>query len=226
MVRRPRDRVRAARAPGTYGRAVLRSEARRTVAAIVALAVSLVVLGLLDGFRSNVFLALEVAAIVSVLVIDRLASARLERRLQGVRGEQRVGAILDSLAGDGWLTVHDLPTGRGNIDHVAVGPGGVVTVETKSHRGVITVAQLGRPWLAQAYAQRKHLEQVIGEPVDSLLVFSHAYLIGQAVSRRRGVLVLPARMLANHLRNRVQRLSQDEISRLHAQVLAALEQAV
>lgn len=91
--------------------------------------------------------------------------------------------------------------GRGNIDHVVVGPGGVFTIETKSHAGRRKVDQIDPAWLAQACAQAKVLERVAGTKVQPLLVFSRAYL-DRPVSRHKGVVVLPARMLAGHLRRR------------------------
>src|SRR3989442_2369428 len=48
---------------------------------------------------------------------------RSDRRHRGVRGEEKVGAILDGQSSHGWLTVHDASTGQGNIDHIAIGPG-------------------------------------------------------------------------------------------------------
>jgi hypothetical protein len=214
--------VAGVRKPGGHGLTILRTHARRCIAAIVTTAVLLIVLGLALWFRSRQFLVVEAAAIVMLLVLDRVMSPRLERRQRGVRGEQRVGAILDSLAEDGWRVLHDAPTVHGNIDHVAVGPAGVVTIETKSHRGRIAVAELDRPWLAQAYAECKHLERLIEEPVDGLLVFSDAYLIGRPVLRRRGVLVLPARLLAQHLRSRRHLLSPEEVDSLYERVTSAL----
>lgn len=56
------------------------------------------------------------------------------RRL-GLRGEQAVAEALHSIevAGAGYVSFHDVPKdGRGNIDHVVVGPGGVFVIETKT----------------------------------------------------------------------------------------------
>jgi hypothetical protein len=56
------------------------------------------------------------------------------RRL-GLRGEQAVAEVLHSfeVAGAGYVSFHDVPKeGRGNIDHVVVGPAGVFVIETKT----------------------------------------------------------------------------------------------
>jgi hypothetical protein len=51
--------------------------------------------------------------------------------------------------------------------------------------------------------------------LSALLVFSRAYLVGRPVTRQRGVVVLPARMLAGHLRRHPELLSALEVRRLH-----------
>ena len=49
---------------------------------------------------------------------------------KGAEGEERVGPLLDSLAKHGWKTLHSIPVGKnGDIDHLAIGPGGVVLVQ-------------------------------------------------------------------------------------------------
>jgi len=75
--------------------------------------------------------------------------------------------------------------------------------------------------LKQAYAERKTLERLTGMRADALLVFSRAYL-DRPVSRQRGVLVLPARMLAGHLACRERKLDAAEVDRIHSQLVAAL----
>lgn len=150
-------------------------------------------------------------------------SPDLDRRQRGNEGELYVAAILDGLAADGWRTLHDVSIGeRGNIDHVLVGPGGVLTVETKSHGGRRRADSIDERWLHQAYAQCKQLERFTGMEVDSLLVFSRAFLIGRPVFRTGGVLVLPARMLAGHLAHREPVLSPERVDAVHRQLASAL----
>lgn len=64
--------------------------------------------------------------------------ARGTRYRKGIRGEELVSSLLVGLSDDFFL-INDvtLPGHRGNIDHVLVGPCGVVTIETKNYRGVI-----------------------------------------------------------------------------------------
>ncbi len=64
----------------------------------------------------------------------RLAAGREAR---GLAGERVVGAVLDELGAAGWRVLHDrrLPGSVANIDHIAVGPGGIVVVDAKAYRG-------------------------------------------------------------------------------------------
>ena len=61
---------------------------------------------------------------------------------KGIVGEELVSTLLAGLPDDFYL-INDvtLPGHRGNIDHVLVGPCGVVVIETKNYRGVIKCDQ-------------------------------------------------------------------------------------
>jgi hypothetical protein len=55
----------------------------------------------------------------------------------GAGGEETIGARLEKLRKHGWHVLHAVPVGdRGSdIDHVVIGPGGVWTLNTKTHPG-------------------------------------------------------------------------------------------
>ena len=80
-----------------------------------------------------------VAAFVPLFVLGRAASVggRLDSvRLQrGIVGEERVASLLNGLQSEGFTAIHDLEIGRGNADHVLVGPTGVFVIETKDWGG-------------------------------------------------------------------------------------------
>lgn len=62
---------------------------------------------------------------------------------QGAEGERQVASALEPLAQFGWLAAHDVHwPGRpqANIDHIAVGPGGVVVIDAKNWTGAVTLA--------------------------------------------------------------------------------------
>src|SRR5690606_5046380 len=56
----------------------------------------------------------------------------------GFFGERYVAEWLEPLKADGWFIFHDIPclgaAGKFNLDHVAVGPGGIWLIETKTRR--------------------------------------------------------------------------------------------
>lgn len=210
----------ATRAPATHGRKTVQRMTLRALLACAVLGVAPIALGLLVGFSSPFVAAVALAGIATMLIGEKRLTPALDRRIRGNRGEQHVGAILDGMRAAGWLALHDLSSGRGNIDHVLIGPGGLFTVETKSHAGRIGVNRLDSRWLKQAYAQRKLVEGIVGRDVEALLVFSRAYL-DRPISRQRGVLVLPARMLVAHLDRRAPALSDDEVRSLHARLVQA-----
>lgn len=213
---------RLGREPAQYGRQVLRRKATSILVAVAVLVAATVLLWLVVGLDGWALIAVELGLIAALILIERRTMPELDRRERGNEGELHVAAILDGLAEDGWRTLHDVSLGRGNVDHVVVGPGGVLTVETKSHGGRIRTADIDGRWLSQAYAQRKLIERITGLEVDSLLVFSRAFLVGRPVSRQRGVLVLPARMLAGHLARREPVLSAERVDAVHRQLASAL----
>jgi hypothetical protein len=65
--------------------------------------------------------------------IYRLARARSNHEL-GFRGERYVAEALTPLHARGYRVFHDVLFDGYNVDHVAVGPGGVFAIETKTRR--------------------------------------------------------------------------------------------
>lgn len=177
---------------------------------------------LLLGGRGWLLVVIELAAIGVMLGANRWLSPQVDRWLQGARGERQVGAILDHLSEDGWHVLHDVSLGRGNVDHVLVGPGGVFTIETKSHRGRRRVERIDRRMLKQAYAQKKLLERITGYKAQPLLVFSEAWLIGSVPARRDGIVILPARMLDGYVRGRQPAVTPDRAKEFYDRLAVAL----
>jgi hypothetical protein len=153
---------------------------------------------------------------------NRLYSAQADRWLQGAEGERAVAAVLAQLEGDGWRALHDISLGRGNIDHILVGPGGIFTIETKSHQEPTNIDRIDPKMLKQAYAQKKLLERITGLEVQPLLVFSRAYLVGHVPAQRRGVTILPARMLQHYFSRRRPILEASEADEVYARLTVAL----
>lgn len=70
----------------------------------------------------------------------------LQRWRAGLAGERQVADVLSGVVAAGWVVLHDLHwPGRpkANLDHVAIGPGGVVVVDTKNWTATATVSADG-----------------------------------------------------------------------------------
>lgn len=91
--------------------------------------------------------------------LARLVDAKTDERAWrvGADGEETVGSRLEKLRDHGWHILHAVPVGSkgSDIDHVLIGPGGVYTINTKTHPG-------GKIWVAQ------HAIRVNGQPVPYL----------------------------------------------------------
>ena len=101
-------------------------------------------------------------------------------------GEMAVGKSLEALSSD-WTVFHALPIGLEgwDIDHLIVGPGGVITVNAKQHRGarilvdkaVLTVNGRTVPYLRHAEFEANHVTDLMSDrraqtaPVRPTVVF-------------------------------------------------------
>ncbi len=209
------------RTAGQYARATVRRLSLRTLVTLGVLAVATALLGRAFGLHNALFLASEIALLVSMFVISRYVLPLLERRDRGARGEEHVGELLDGMSESGWRVIHDASLGRGNVDHILIGRSGIFTVETKSHPGPVRVARVHGETLRQAQAQRRAIERVTGLEVEPLVVFSRAW-IDRPLARRKGVRVVPARMLLRYLGRPQERLSAEQVERAHQLVAQAL----
>jgi hypothetical protein len=213
----------AARAAGQHERTTVRRLRMRTLVALGVLAVATAGLGRTFGLRSPGFLGSEIALLVGIFVILHYVMPLVERHDRGATGEEQVGGLLDGMAGEDWHVIHDASLGQGNVDHILIGPGGVFTVETKSHPGPIRVANVHGATLRQAQAQRKAIERVTDAQVEPLIVFSRAW-VDKPLARRKGVRVTPARMLPGYLERHSATLTPAEVERTRARVTEALRE--
>jgi hypothetical protein len=84
-------------------------------------------------------------AIVPVLIAAsqvRPVYRKLARVQHGAQGEEEVTRLLSRLS-DEYILVNDvvLPRGFGNVDHVLLGPCGIVVIETKRYKGHISCSR-------------------------------------------------------------------------------------
>jgi hypothetical protein len=128
-----RDRVR--------GRALLAS------ALVFALILPLTLISP-SWWRFDLGLALGAAMAFYMAIMDELPE-HVDRWRRGSGGERRTARALRPLSRVGWVVRHDLAAGRGNRDHVVVGPAGVFLLDSKTFGGEVTVADdvLAVRWL-------------------------------------------------------------------------------
>lgn len=212
-----------ARAPGQHTRAIVRRLRLRTLVALGVLAVATALLGRTFGLRDVRFLGSEVGLLVAMFVVLRYVMPLVERHDRGATGEEQVGSLLDGLEGRGWHAIHDASLGNGNVDHILIGPAGVFTVETKSHPGPVRVARIHGATIGQAQAQQRAIARATGLAVEPLIVYSRAW-IDRPLARRKGVRVLPARMLPGFLDRRRATLSPEQVEQAQASVASALRE--
>ncbi|WP_432520637.1 nuclease-related domain-containing protein [Kineococcus sp. SYSU DK006] len=89
----------------------------------------------------------------------QLAAAEQRQRAweAGAEGERLVAAELDALTSAGWSVLHDVRwpgRQRANLDHVLIGPAGVVVVDSKNWTGRVSV----RDGVLRAGSHRKDRE--------------------------------------------------------------------
>ncbi len=222
--RTPKHRDPAARLPGQYARSRFLRLSLRTLAILGVLAVVTSVLGRTLGLRSPLFIGSELALLITMFVVVRYVLPLVDRHDRGAAGEEHVGGLLDELAAGDWSVIHDASFGHGNVDHIAVGVAGVFSVETKSHPGPVRVRTIHGGVLRQAQEQRETLEEIAGERVEPLLVYSRAW-VDKPLARRRGVRVMPARMLLGYLARHRHTLTPEQVEQVRARILAALAES-
>jgi len=87
-------------------------------------------------------------AFPAIFVLGLLFHCPLVQSVQawwdGRTGEMTVASILAPLMSEGYEVLHDLDIGRGNVDHVVIGPTGIFAIETKAWRGRIDLGPGGR----------------------------------------------------------------------------------
>jgi hypothetical protein len=181
---------------------------RRALWVLPVVTVLAVVLGLSIGG--------PIGAVVG-LVVFGIGLRRTYRRSSvswqvGAAGERRTAKMLGGLPG--WVVLHDraIPGSRANLDHLMIGPAGVIYADTKnwgSKKSQLRV-QGGELWYGR-YPQTKALQTVrweadrasreLGVPVEALVVVHGAKVPGGSVMLE-GVTVIPAKKLRRTVANR------------------------
>jgi hypothetical protein len=117
------------------------------IAAIVGIGVLGGLLGSLLAPRAGLLLG-GFAAIVAGLGLRFRPSLDARAWWRGAAGERRTARLLGPLERHGWVVLHDLavPSSRANLDHLAIGPGGVFVIDSKQYRGRLQLDGSGQLW--------------------------------------------------------------------------------
>ena len=129
------------------GAGVRKMEATRWLAALFFLIIMFAGIYFFDkSVKTIATLGLPVALVVFVGIIywvnamsdkvDAYSKRAVDAR-RGAVAEEDVGNLLGELPA-GFFVVNDFVSKRGNIDHIVISTKGILTVETKSHRGVVS----------------------------------------------------------------------------------------
>jgi len=168
--------------------------------------------------------------LLGIKLLEKKGTVILKRAKQAERGaiaEEKTGAILEEALPQGNFIIHDFDTGRGNIDHILVGPKGIFTVEVKSHRGTVTfdngnLLRDGEPFekdfLKQAWAECFVVREILAKweikkpSADPLIIFSNAFV--KVRDGAKGVAVTNLKFLPTLLERLPDRLTTAEAGRI------------
>jgi hypothetical protein len=131
---------------------------------------------------------------------------------RGATGERRTAHLLAPLQRQGWAVLHDLaiPGSAANIDHLVIGPGGVLAIDSKHYRGRLRLDADGMVWhgrhllvsaLRRALWEADQADEVLGiaDITVAAIVAVHGASIPWGALQADGVTVVPARRLPDLL---------------------------
>jgi hypothetical protein len=131
---------------------------------------------------------------------------------RGAAGERRTARLLAPLGRRGWAVLHDLaiPGTQANIDHLVIGPGGVLVIDTKHYRGRLRVDGDGLVWhgrhllvsaLRKVLWQADQVDEVLGiaEITVAAIVAVHGASVPWGGLQADGVTLIPARRMPDLL---------------------------
>ena len=131
---------------------------------------------------------------------------------RGAAGERRTARLLASLERCGWAVLHDLavPGSAANIDHLVIGPGGVLVIDSKQCRGRLRLDSNGMLWhgrhllvaaLRKTRWEADQADEVLGIAQVQIpaIVAIHGASVPWGRVQADGVTVVPARRVSDLL---------------------------
>jgi hypothetical protein len=131
---------------------------------------------------------------------------------RGAAGERRTARLLAPLERQGWAVMHDLAISgsAANIDHLVIGPGGVVVIDSKRYRGRLHFDSHGFLWhgrhllvssLRKVRWEADQADEVLGAEVQvGAIVAVHGVSVPWGRLEADGVTVAPARRVPDLIR--------------------------
>lgn len=174
---------------------------------------------------------LTLIAVVYLVWVFTKYWPELNRLVQAEQGEKAVGQFLEGLREKGYHVFHDVLGKDFNLDHVAIGPGGMFTLETKTWSKPIKgkpeiifdgemLSPLGKPKtqepIIQAKAQANWLKNLVCEstgktfPVRPVVLFP-GWFVTATKEKRSEVWVLEPKALPAFLERAASAMSADDI---------------
>jgi hypothetical protein len=131
---------------------------------------------------------------------------------RGAAGERRTARVLTLLERRGWAVLHDLaiPGTQANVDHLVIGPGGVVVIDSKQYRGWLRLDHYGMLWhgrhllvstLRKVRWEADQADEVLGiaEVQVAVVMAVHGSSVPWGRVDTDGVTVIPARRVSDLL---------------------------
>jgi hypothetical protein len=131
---------------------------------------------------------------------------------RGAAGERRTARLLAPLERQGWAVLHDLaiPGTPANIDHLVIGPGGVLVVDSKQYRGRLQLDGYGMVWhgrhllvsaLRRVLWEADQADAILGiaDVQVAAVVAVHGASVPWGLLQADGVTVVPARRVPDLL---------------------------
>jgi hypothetical protein len=131
---------------------------------------------------------------------------------RGAAGERRTARLLAPLERRGWAVLHDLaiPGSPAHIDHLVIGPGGVLVIDSKRYRGRLRLDRDGMAWhgrqllisaLRKVLWQADQADEVLGvaDVQVAAVVAVHGTAVPWGLLQADGVTIVPARRVPDLL---------------------------
>jgi hypothetical protein len=131
---------------------------------------------------------------------------------RGAAGERRTARLLAPLERRGWAVLHDLaiPGSPANLDHLVIGPGGVLVIDSKQYRGRLRLDGYGMVWhgrhllvsaLRKLLWQADQADEVLGvaDVQVAAIIAVHRTSVPGGLLQAEGVTIVPARRVPDLL---------------------------